>query len=61
MISIEKLRQLEPTFENLTDEEVSKIRNLLYKFATLALETYMEKKKGSKNPLGSDGLPVINM
>ncbi len=61
MISIEKLREAEPAFNNITDEEVERIRELLYKFAKLALEIYIENREGSKNPLGSHGLPVIDM
>jgi len=61
MITIEKLRQVEPGFKDLTDEQITKIRDLLYRFAVFALEEYMEEKYGSKNPLGSHGLPVIRM
>jgi len=61
MISLEKLRELEPELAKVSDEELVKIRNLLYSLAELALESYVESKRGSKNILGVSGLGDTSM
>jgi hypothetical protein len=53
MISIERLKEIEPTLAKLTDGEIRKIRRLLYQYAVLVLEIYLEKTTGSKLPVGS--------
>lgn len=49
MLSIEKCRQLEPSFENLSDDEILEIMENYYEMAGLAIEDFIEDKKGSKN------------
>lgn len=53
MISLEKLKQIEPALVDIPDEQLLKIRRLLYQYAIFVLEEYLEKTTGSKNPLGS--------
>lgn len=52
MLSIEKLRQIEPALAELPDEEVEVIRDALYDAAGMAYELWREKS-GSKCPIGS--------
>ena len=56
MISFERLQELEPKLQGKTNEELIKIRNLLYGLGQLTLETYLEKKTGSKFPVRVGGL-----
>ncbi len=48
MISIEQMREIEPTLKNAPDEDVEVIRNLIYTHAQLALDCFIEEKNGSK-------------
>jgi hypothetical protein len=61
MISLEKLREIEPALEKVSDEELTVIRNLLYAQGQLAFECWLESQSGSKYPVGVHGLPDINM
>lgn len=58
MISLEQCRKIDPKLDNLSDEKLTHIRDLLYEFGYLAMETYIEDKSGSKNiefPRGVNG------
>ncbi len=58
MISLEQCRKIDPKLSRLSDEELTRVRDLLYEFGFLALETFMEDKSGSKNvefPRGVNG------
>jgi len=48
MISLEKIREIEPRLKDKTDAEVEKIRGLLYSLGQLSLETYFDSKEKSK-------------
>ncbi len=56
MLSLEQCRQIEPDLEKVSDEEVTRIRNLLYGLGQLAYETWdndrVDEKNDSKSPLG---------
>ena len=56
MISLEKLREIDPALRGKSDEELTKIRNLLYGLGKLTLESYIQEKTGSKFPIRVDGL-----
>lgn len=56
MISLEEFRNIDPRFNEVTDEELVKIRHSLYILGQLALESYLEYKSGSKYPLRVYGL-----
>jgi len=45
MMSLQKLRELEPKLVDKSDAEVAKIRDCLYEGAALALDSYAEQKK----------------
>lgn len=45
MMSLHRLRELEPKLVDKSDAEVAKIRDFLYESATLALDCYEEQKK----------------
>jgi len=49
MLSLEQCRKICPSLENLSDEEVLKIRENLYDGGSLALESWVKKNGGSKN------------
>ena len=53
MISLDECRKLEPDLTKLSDEEVTKIRNLMYGLGQLIYETWDEERSDSKIPLGS--------
>lgn len=61
MISLERLREIEPALEKVSDEELAVIRNLLYAQGQLAFECWLEKQSDSKYPVGLRGLPDIDM
>lgn len=48
MLSLEKLREIEPGLKDISDKELEKIRDQLYGIANLALETYFDDKKENK-------------
>ncbi len=52
MMPLDQFRKLEPEFASMPDDELTKIRNLLYQAANLALENFFEDKNGSKNLVG---------
>lgn len=52
MISLEKLRIIDPGLVNVSDEELSSVRDELYGMAQLAFENYWAEKGGSNNPVG---------
>ena len=56
MISIEELRKIDPEMENLSDEELTKVREMLYSLGQLAFDSWLEDNDGSKNPVGVCGL-----
>lgn len=45
MMSLERMRELEPNLASKTDKEVAEIRDALYELAEIALDSYFEKKK----------------
>ncbi len=52
MLTLEKLRKIEPEFNNMTDEEVEVIVRELYNSAEFAFDVWWSDKNGSKNPSG---------
>lgn len=52
MLSLEECRKIDPTLNELTDEQVREIRDALYEFGQLAIDLWLDAKGGSKNPLG---------
>lgn len=47
MISLEKLREVEPALKTVSDQELERIRDILYAHAEMALESFIEAKTGS--------------
>lgn len=45
MISLEKMRKIEPKLADKSDEELADIRDRLYEMAQLAYERYVDNKK----------------
>lgn len=51
MISLQKMKQIDPELSNLPDSELEEIRSSLYESAQLAFDVYWSKKLGSKYPV----------
>ena len=49
MLSIEQIRELEPTLRDAPDEDIESIRESIYAHAQLALECFLEEKTGEKH------------
>lgn len=49
MLSLEECKKLCPSLENLSDEEVARVRETIYEMGQLALEDWERKNGGSKN------------
>ena len=52
MISLQELRKIDPALQKYSDEELLKIRALLYSAGQLAIESYVANISGSKYPAG---------
>ena len=55
MMSLARLRQLEPKLANASDEEVADIRTRIYEIAQLAVDSYQDTKD-SNCALGSKSI-----
>ncbi len=55
MISLDRIRELEPKLKNASDEEVAIIREYLYGLGQLFYETWVDER-GSKIPVGLEKL-----
>lgn len=53
MITLNKLREIDPSTANLTDEELKDIRQSFYEFGQLIFDDWHDQKFGSKSPVGS--------
>ncbi|MEI7463383.1 MAG: hypothetical protein WCK03_03220 [Candidatus Taylorbacteria bacterium] len=53
MISLDECRKIQSELAEMSDAEVTKIRELMYGLGQLVFETWNEEKSDSKNPLGS--------
>ena len=47
MISLDELKKIDPKLSKYSDEELEKIRALLYSLGQLAIESFLDNKKGS--------------
>ena len=52
MITLAKLRAIDPTLLNISDEELEEIRKSFYDFGQLMFEDWYDQKFGSKSPVG---------
>ena len=52
MISLKRLRELEPSLANASDEEVALVREKIYELAHIAYDSY-RLESGSNFPVGS--------
>ena len=52
MLSIEQLKRIEPELTKLSEEELSELRETLYRMAQFAFDVWWHRKSGSKNPVG---------
>lgn len=53
MLSLEKIKEIDPTLAHLSDTELEEVRIALYNAAQLAFDVYWGKKHGSKCPVRS--------
>jgi hypothetical protein len=49
MISLEKLREIDPKLKKIPDKELEKIREQLYSLANLSLDSYFDSLKKKEN------------
>lgn len=52
MLSPEKLRIIDPSLKDNSEEEIIKIRDSLYELGHLIFDDWLDKKAGSKYPDG---------
>ncbi len=52
MLTLEKLRKIDPTFADMSDEELEPIRAELYALGEISFDTWRQETGGFKNPLG---------
>lgn len=52
MLSIKRLKQIDPGLKNLTDSELEELRATMYNMAHLGFDVWWHRKSGSKNPAG---------
>jgi hypothetical protein len=52
MLSIEKLRKIDPALAHLTDDEIIEIRDTLYDLGQLIFDDWLENDAVSKYPVG---------
>lgn len=50
MLSLEKLRKIDPELEGLSDIELEELRASIYETVQLAYDVWWERRGGSKNP-----------
>lgn len=58
MISLDKMKELDPTLKDMSDESLDFMRREYYAVVEMAFELWWEEKKSSKNPVwlfSSDG------
>jgi hypothetical protein len=53
VISLGKLRKIDASMKDFTDDELKSIRDSFYELGQLMFEDWHEQKFGSKFPLGS--------
>ncbi len=53
MLTLEKMREIDPGLGHLNDTELEQVRSALYDAAQLAFDVYWGKKHGSKYPVRS--------
>jgi len=47
MISLDELKRIDPNLKKYSDEDLTKIRALLYSLGQLAIESFLDKKSVS--------------
>lgn len=52
MLSLAQARKIDPSLEDVSDEELLGILEALYAFGRVALDTWSTKQHVSNNPLG---------
>ena len=59
MLTLEQCRQIDPELNKLSDEELKRVRDALYKLGQIIFDDWLTEKHGSKYPIGvlrnSDG------
>lgn len=52
MLTLQKIRQIDPKLANKSDAELEDLRLALYNTAQLSFDIWWAQKQGSKNPVG---------
>ena len=52
MLTLEQCRQIESELGELSDEELTKVRDALYKLGQIIFDDWLAERHGSKYPIG---------
>ncbi len=52
MLTPEQCRQLDPELKGLSDEELTRVRDALYKLGQIIFDDWLAETRGSKYPVG---------
>ena len=52
MLTPEQCRQIDPELNKLSDEELTKVRDALYKLGQIIFDDWLTERHGSKYPIG---------
>lgn len=52
MLTLEQCRQLDPELNKLSDEELTRIRDALYKLGQIIFDDWISERHGSNYPVG---------
>ncbi len=52
MLSSAQMKKMDPSLEEMPEEDISEVRVALYESAQLAFDVYWSRKYGSKYPIG---------
>jgi hypothetical protein len=52
MLTLNQCRQIDPELEKLSDEELAKVRDALYKLGQIIFDDWLTETHGSKYPIG---------
>lgn len=52
MLTLQQCRQIDPKLNELSDEELSRVRDALYQLGQIIFDDWLTEKHGSNYPVG---------
>ena len=52
MLTLEQCRRIDPALNRLSDDELTKVRDALYKLGQIIFDDWLTERRGSKYPVG---------